>query len=151
MTTENANATQSWATSLINADPANDADPSSTAGGAIDGDPFLGGGNQGTCQPGVGVATGEVDPTESWGTTAITDQASDYIGGSLTDADDTSTNSPAQALLAAQYDTPDFNDGLSYVVATAQRAPGASEGTVRNDTGETIEIGEWFWGPDVNA
>lgn len=113
-------------------------------------DPYLGMNRGGSNAPGIGIATGYVDPKVSDWTTldqaeaARSPQDSQHIGGSgLGDGD--ATVEPIRAIQVA-----DVNDTMSFSVADAAAVDGAEYDTVTgalNHTGTTVSIGDRIWGP----
>ncbi len=120
---------------------------------------FTGGMNlSGSCAPGIGINTGNIDPKlEDW---SILDQAaaarapqdSQHIGGDGSPAglEGLAGNAPINPVQGA-----DINDTLSYITALAQAAPGVGFGAVnadpKNRTAVTIEIGDRAWGTNTVA
>lgn len=116
-------------------------------------DPYLGGNRAGSCAPGIGINTGNVDPKlEDWSIldqheAARSPQDSQHIGGSGLGAGTVglTTETPIATVVAA-----DVNDTLSFSVADAAAAPDAAYDTVTgaiNKTGKTVAIGDRIWGP----
>ena len=132
----------------------------------VDGDgsfavPYGGCNRAGSCAPGIGINTGNIDPKlEDW---SIADQAeavripqdSQHIGGDGLGAGD-ATNNPINAVVDPYGVTAiDFNDTVSFIAALAQAAPGVGYGALNanpiNQTGVTVEIGDRVWGNNVVA
>ena len=143
-------------------DPLDDGDGDGTSA-----DPYLGCNRAGSCAPGIGVNTGNIDPKlTDW---SIEDQHeavripqdSQHIGG---DAFNPAANYPSSGGSEGLTDeTPinavvdpfgvsaiDFDDTISYITALAQAAPGVGFGALNADpinrTSVTIEIGDVAWG-----
>lgn len=132
-------------------DPLDDGDGDGTAS-----DPYLGCNRAGSCAPGIGINTGNIDPKlEDW---SIEDQDeavripqdSQHIGGDGLGAGDATVN-PINAVVDPYgVSAIDFDDTLSYITALAQAADGVGFGALNADpinrTGITIEIGDVAWG-----
>jgi len=113
-------------------------------------DPYLGMNRGGSNAPGIGIATGYVDPKLDDWTTLDQDAAvrepqdSQHIGGNgLGDGDQ--AKEPLRMIQGT-----DVNDTASFSVATANAAPDAvydSGSGALNKTGATVSIGDRIWGP----
>lgn len=129
-----------------------------TAGDGTTANPYLGGNRAGSCAPGIGINTANIDPKlDDWTTAdqhaaARTPQDSQHIGGSGLGAgtEYLTTETPIATVVGA-----DVNDTLSFIVAAAQAAPGVGFGPANanpiNRTDVTIEIGDRAWGTDTTA
>lgn len=112
-------------------------------------DPYLGCNRAGSNACGIGIATGNKEPSlNDWTTadqegTARIPQLTQHIGGSGLGAGNQSTNDVRAISIG------DVDDTLNLGVANAQAAPDAEFDTVNNivnKTDQTIEIGERSWG-----
>ena len=116
--------------------------------------PYKGCNRAGSNAPGIGVATGIIDPNlEAWSVNdqndaARTPQNSQHIGSDgLGSGQEGLTGA---AVLNVRLSGTDYNDTLSYIVAVVQAAPGAGYNTAsadpKNRTDQTIEVGQRLWG-----
>ena len=89
----------------------------------------------GSCAPGIGINTGDVNPKPSdWSRDARNTQTSQQIGQTATQIE----------LIQGA----DVNDQAAFVQATVAAADGAeviAASGRRNRTGATIAIGDWLW------
>ena len=109
--------------------------------------------NPGTCQPGVGINTGDYSPkVQDWAEVVIAPGVSQYIGG-IDPAETTGANTGVGTEGAAgQVDLlepVDGNDTFAFVEADAETAADAvldvTTGAV-NRTGVTVPAAAWCWG-----
>ncbi len=109
--------------------------------------------NPGTCQPGVGINTGDYSPkVQDWAEVVIDPGVSQYIGGvdpaALVGAN-TGVGTEGAAGQVDLLEPVDGNDTFAFVAADAATAPDAvldiASGAV-NRTGKTVPIGAWCWG-----
>ncbi len=126
-------------------------------------DPYLGANRAGSCSPGIGINTGDIDPKlDDWTVLDVNDAARDpqqgqHIGG---DAFNPQANYPSSGgvegsgytnpIKAFQLPILDFNDVMSFSVADTAAAPDAVYDTgtnAVNKTGKTVAIGDRIWGP----
>ena len=116
--------------------------------------PYLGCNRAGSCAPGIGIATGVINPKlDDWsllqqsGSARIT-QNSQHIGSDGLGAGQEGSTGATD--LNVRVSGTDYNDTLSYIAAVVQAAPGAGYNTAgadpKNRTDQTIEIGERLWG-----
>ena len=122
-------------------------------------DPVLGGNKAGSCAPGIGIATANIEPKlDDW---TVLDQAeairvpqdSQHIGGDgLGDGD--ATVNPINCILSP-HSSPDITDTVAFIAAVVQAADGAGYNTADADpvnrSGQTVEIGERLWGTNTVA
>ena len=116
--------------------------------------PYLGCNRAGSCAPGIGIATGIINPNiENWSVNdqenqPRTPQNSQHIGSDGLGAGQEKLQGAAP--LNVRLSGTDYNDTLSYIAAVVQGAPGAGYNTAgadpKNRTNQTVEIGERLWG-----
>lgn len=125
-----------------------------TTGDGTYANPYLGCNRAGSCAPGIGVATDNIDPKlDDWSVNdqegnARTPQNSQHIGSNgLGSGQQGSTGA---AVLNVRLSGTDYNDTLSYIAAVVQGAVGSGYNTAgadpKNRSSRTVEVGERLWG-----
>lgn len=117
-------------------------------------DPYLGMNRAGSCAPGIGIATDNIDPKlDDWSIndqsdSARTPQNSQHIGSTGLGAG--AEGLTGAAVVNVRLSGSDYNDTLSYIAAVVQGAVGSGYNTAgadpKNRSSRTIEIGERLWG-----
>jgi hypothetical protein len=105
----------------------------------------------GSCSPGIGVSTGIINPKgEDWDrvTKVLQDQPLGWGGDSAVTGQETADIPDSHTV---NYGAADFNNTpVTFVIANTQAAPNAVYDSISgaiNRTDQTVEIGDWLWGP----
>ena len=103
-----------------------------------------GGMNPGSCQPGIGINTGDYSPKASdWAEIEIAPAESQWLGGV-----DGNLSVPGNVSIPL-VEPVDGNDTFAFVQADAETAPDAVLDAVTgavNRTGKTVPAAAWCWG-----
>ncbi len=106
--------------------------------------------NAAQCNPGIGIASAEIDPKDSdWSPNARDPVAGQNIGWGGDSAESGQETSDIPFLKVVDYDAADFNDTFAFVQATAAvSTKGATVATgyiLASNLERNTAVGEWIW------